>query len=400
MNILIITDTYPPIIRSAGRIMKDLADEFFKNGHSVTVITLIENNKEHNELNTDIYYENGVRILRIKTFKLRNVGFIRRGLSEEIMPYLINIVSLSYFKSERFDLIIAYSPPINLYKVISKYKKLSGCKSYLVLRDIHPQTGKDLGIIKNPFIFNFYRRKEKKLYQISDYIAVQSPANKVFLLDNNDLDESKVDVLYNWKNTQIELSEPTTNYRQKLGLDEKVICLYGGNMSITQDINELIEIATALQDRKNVCFLVIGFGAKKEQLICRANELQLKNTIFHDALPCEEYDLLVKQCDIGLIHLNKKFKTQNIPGRLLDYLFAGIPVIASVNQGNDIGQIIESADCGYVCESDSISDFQKCLEHLIDNAQDRKRMGKNGKIYLEKNLSSKYAYNKIMDTIK
>ena len=39
MNILLVTDSYPPEIRSASHLMLELAQELSQRGHQVTVIT-------------------------------------------------------------------------------------------------------------------------------------------------------------------------------------------------------------------------------------------------------------------------------------------------------------------------------------------------------------------------
>ena len=397
MNILIITETYPPVLRASARIMHDLALEFRESGHSVDVITLVENTEEYKGLDTAYFEQDGIHVVRIKTLKLRNVSFIRRGIAEELIPYVVNYKSHKYLGKKSYDLIVAYSPPINLYKVIKKYKNINRCKAYLILRDIHPQTGKDLGIIKNELIFNFYRRKEKRLYKVCDHIAAQSPANKRFLLENNKIDDEKIDVIYNWKRTDQTKSIDKIDFRKIYGLEGKTICLYGGNMSISQDLEELLDLAGELQVLESAVFLVIGFGPQRVRLIEEASRRGLNNIRFEEPLPLDKYDSLVMSCDIGIIHLNRNFKTQNFPGKLLDYMNAGLPVIAAVNPGNDMNEIIIEAKCGYVCESGDLASFKENLLRLLNDCELRLRMGANGKVFLLKNFSAEQVCKKILE---
>ena len=397
MNILVIAETYPPVLRASARMMQDLALEFGEMGHSVDVITMVENSEEYKGLETAYFKQERTQVLRIRTLKLRNVSFIRRAIAEELIPYAVNYKSCRYLGKKSYDLIVAYSPPINIYKVIKKYKDKSKCKVYLILRDIHPQTGKDLGIIKNELIFNFYRKKEKKLYVICDYIAAQSPANKKFLLDNNGIDEKKVDVIYNWKRKDKPKQVDRVDYRKIYGLEGKSICLYGGNMSISQDLMELLDLAGEVSCSEDAVFLIIGFGPQRDMLMEEARRRGLKNVRFEKPLSLEEYDSLVMNCDIGIIHLNRSFKTQNFPGKLLDYMNAGIPVVAAVNPGNDIDEIIGRAECGYVCESGDLPSFKEKLLRLLRDRDLRLWMGANGKEYLQRNFSAEQVCKKIIE---
>jgi len=70
-NILIIADSYPPEIRSAAQLMKDLADGLKARGHNVWVATsyprynLVASEKK---IWPKITEEEGIKVLRIKTF--------------------------------------------------------------------------------------------------------------------------------------------------------------------------------------------------------------------------------------------------------------------------------------------------------------------------------------------
>ena len=47
-----------------------------------------------------------------------------------------------------------------------------------------------------------------------------------------------------------------------------------------------------------------------------------------------------------LILLDLSLKTHNIPGKFLSYLYAGLPVFASINKGNDLEKIIDKYELG------------------------------------------------------
>jgi len=305
---------------------------------------------------------------------------------------------MKYLKNSHFDLIVLYSSPMVLYKMAEVYKKLNKCPVYLVLRDIYPQTGVDLGAYKKDgLIYRHFRSIEKKLYNICDIIAAQSPANRDFILKHNpQLDPKKVAVLYNWK-TPTETPPAEINFRDRFGLHGKTVCLYGGNMTSSQDLRELLATAKLCSDLDNTIFLIIGFGKERKMLEQRAAQLALTNLMFENPLPLNQFNILVSQCDIGLTFLNKKFTTHNFPGKLLDYMNASLPIVASVNDGNDMKQMIEDdAKCGFVHYGDDLDGVATSIRILAENPEKRRMLGENGRKHLENELNSQKAYEEIL----
>ena len=83
-------------------------------------------------------------------------------------------------------------------------------------------------------------------------------------------------------------------------------------------------------------FLFVGRGSDAQTLRTEARALGLTNVVFFDEIDPDEIPGLYAQCDIGLVSLDRRHKTHNIPGKFLSYMRSGLPVLASVNPGNDI----------------------------------------------------------------
>lgn len=399
MRVLIVSETFPPLLRASARIMKDLAIAFRDNGNEVYVLTVIENHAQYKYISTGLFREEGYDVLRIRTLPQRNVGYFRRGIAETLLPFIVARKALKAFADRSFDLIIAHSPPISLCHLLRVLKNKSNCPLFLVLRDIHPQTGIDLSVFKeNGIVHKYFRWIEKRLYSLCDIIAPQSPANKMFLLKTNpQLEDEKVSVLYNWKTVSKKSDVGIVDFRERFGLTGKTVCLYGGNMTSSQDLMDLILTADQCSFLQDVVFLVIGFGTQRDMIRQKAAEKGLKNIIFEDPLSLENFTMLVHQCDIGLIYLNKCFKTHNFPGKMLDYMDASLPIVASVNNGNDIAETLEGkAHCGFVHYDNDFNGMAKSIALLANDVSLRKTMGENGKRFLEHELNAQKACETIM----
>jgi len=164
-----------PDIKKDSNLYSDLAEEFKNDGHQVYVATLLE--KKYNQ-NTYLERVKDLNILRVRAGDWFNTNsVIKKGLTTITIANYFKKDIQQYFYNIKFDLVIYPTPPITFAPVVKYIKKRDKCKSYLILRDIFPQNVRDLGLLNNQLLFNYFRKKEKRLYDISDYIGCMSKGN-------------------------------------------------------------------------------------------------------------------------------------------------------------------------------------------------------------------------------
>jgi hypothetical protein len=263
------------------------------------------------------------------------------------------------------------------------------------------------------WLYRFFRNKEKKLYKVSDYIGCMSPANVEFLLKHNDyIDRSRVEVAPNsieLQNTdetditdegELELKHKNEKIyiRKKYNLPTHLpIFVYGGNLGKPQGIDYLIKCLDANKLRQDCYFVVVGNGTEYGKLEAWYSNLNVNanpNVKLMQRLPKEDYDMLVRSCDVGLIFLDHRFTIPNYPSRLLSYLENKMPVVCATDVNTDIGRIAEENGYGYWCESVKPEDFTALVDKML--ASDRKAMGEKGYQFLKENYLVEHTYNAIM----
>jgi glycosyltransferase involved in cell wall biosynthesis len=313
MNVLFLMIAFPDIERNPN-LYTDLAVEFKINGHNVFVATVLEK-KTREE--TSCHEESGIKVLRVRCGDLFNVGFIKKGITTLKLPYRFIRAIKKYFKNVPFDLVIYPTPPITFNRVVKYVKMRHRCPAYLILRDIFPQNARDMGLIKNPVLFQYFRKVEKDLYDISDFIGCMSKRNIEYVLEHNRIPEGKCELLPNWKKVRDTDLSPDLDYKTKYGLDNKTVAIFGGEIGIAQELEFLLELAKEYRDREDAVFLIIGEGNRKEKLeeiIAREN---LTNVIIRGRIDSQEFKKLVHQCDVGLVNLNRNFTIPNFPPKRL-----------------------------------------------------------------------------------
>lgn len=402
MNVIFLTIAVITDVEKRG-IYNDLMRKFRDSGHQVYIVTPSERRLGHS---TCLVESHGVHILNVKTLNIQKTNVLEKGIGTLLIERQFKAAIKKYLGDVRFDLITYSTPPITFTNVV-KYLKQSNPQavSYLQLKDIFPQNAVDIGMFSEKGLFHWYfRRKEVELYRNSDYIGCMSPANVEFLLKHNpDIEANRVEVAPN----SIELIERTIDsgqlemerrlVRTKYNLPtDGTIFIYGGNLGKPQGIDYLIRCLHANMDRRNCFFLIVGSGTdyrKIEDWIKKqaAENLHVKLIRF---LPKEEYEMLVRACDVGLIFLDHRFTIPNYPSRLLSYLENKMPVICATDVNTDIGRIAEENGYGYWCESVEPEDFVALVDKML--VSDRKSMGEKGYQFLKDHYLVEHTYNAIM----
>jgi glycosyltransferase involved in cell wall biosynthesis len=149
-------------------------------------------------------------------------------------------------------------------------------------------------------------------------------------------------------------------------LKGRKIFVYAGNMGVAQGMDVLLDLADSLRRRADIGFLLVGRGSDAQRLREEASARKLDNVAFFDEIEPSEIPGLYAQCHVGLVTLDPRHKTHNIPGKFLSYMQSGLPVLASINPGNDLADLIVRERVGRVCTDASAQTLGRLAEDLAD----------------------------------
>lgn len=377
MKILLLVDCYLPSTKSSAKLIHDLALEIRDQGHEPIVVAPDESLED----DSSVREEDGVTIVRVRTGRIKGASLPVRAIHEARLSSVIWKRARSFFESHPCDLVAYYSPSIFFGALAQRLKKLWGCPTYLILRDIFPQWALDAGVLGRGPAYWFFRRKELLQYDAADVIGVQSPANLEYFEAGKGGGPHTLEVLFNWTVPLAPVS--TGSERRRLGLEGKTVFFYGGNIGVAQDMDNLLRLAGRLDDEPSAHFLFVGDGSEVERLIRVTAQQRLDNVTFHAGVDQERYLAMVAEFDVGLLSLDRKLATQNFPGKMLSYMQASLPILASVNPGNDLRQVVESADAGLVSWNGEDDELARNARRLATDGELRRRIGRGARQLLE-----------------
>ena len=404
MNIVLIADSYPPEIRSVSLMMQELAEDLVSRGHSVTVVTywprynLSADAKKIKFKSLSI--ENNISVIRVKAPPHHNVNFIMRGISELISPFLF-WKSIKKFIKQKVDSVVVYISPLPLALLGSKVKKKYNSRFLLNIQDIFPQNAIDLGILKNDFLIRLFEYIEKKAYRCADKITSHTESSRKFLIKKKQVPPDKISIVHNWIDIDSYINARKTDlFKKKYGLKDKFIFLFAGIIGPSQGLDLIVKVANELREMSDVCFLFVGDGSKIGALHEMVDLYGLKNVVFKDFVSIEEYPNLVKDADVGLVCLSSRNKTPVVPGKILGYMAASIPVVAFLNKESDGHILIKEAGCGYSIASDASTEEISNLILQIYNEKDKlKQYGENGFRYVSRHFTKSSCIDNLIKLI-
>lgn len=392
MKICLIVDDYlPASIKVGAKMMHELAIEFMQLGHLVTVIAPEPNLKARSEISI----LDGVAVYRFRSGVIKNTSKIRRAVNETLLPYYGWSIYRDYFLQNRHDLIVYYSPTIFWGPLVSKLKSLWRAKSYLILRDFFPQWVIDNGMLRaHSPIVKYFRFFERLNYRAADMIGVQSPKN-LQLFRHAASVKGPSEVLYNWAADM----QPVISagfYRQKYGLENKVVFFYGGNIGPAQDMMNIVRLSYSLREDEKAFFVLVGNGDEVPLVRAAIEQGRAGNMLLLPSVTQTEFVQMLVEFDVGLFSLHRDHTTHNFPGKLLEYMRQKKPILGSINQGNDLQSIVEEAGAGFVTINGDDKELLNNALSLLHSSEIRMMMGNNGKKLLTSTFSARSAANQIL----
>lgn len=384
----------------------DLMRKFKMEGHNVWVVYPRE---RRFNLPTEEYEQIGINMLGVKTLNIQKTNVIEKGIGTLLVESQFKKSIKKHFGKVKFDLILYSTPPITFTAVIRYLKRKNpNAVSYLMLKDIFPQNAVDIGLFGQNSLFNkYFRKKEVALYKATDVIGCMSPANVAYVIKHNSYyPANQVEVCAN----AVELKHPNGTdikeeelkrknerhyIRKKYNLPSELpIFIYGGNLGKPQGIDFLIRCLETIKNRKDCYFVIVGNGTEYDKIANWYKDNNEGSVKLMSRLPKEDYDMLVRSCDVGLIFLDHRFTIPNYPSRLINYLEAKMPILCATDPNTDIGSIAETNGYGYWCESVDPKDFVALVDKML--TADRTTMGERGFEFLKNNYLVEQNYQTII----
>ncbi len=398
MNILYVTQYFPPDKGAAEIRAWEMASALAKSGHEVTVLTefpnypsgIVPSKYKFQSFEREI--DHGVEIIRVYVRSSPKRSFANRMLF--YFSFLLFSIAGAMKLRDRYDLVYATSPPLFVGLagyIISRLKKT---KFVFEVRDLWLECAIALGALRNRTAVRLSERLADFCYEKANRIvAVTRGIYKH--LEKRRIERNKLCVIQNGVDLQMfDDSRNDALRKEKLGYEHKFIVLYAGLLGLAQGVETLGEVAKLLLHEKRVYFLFIGNGPLKKRLIQMQKVNRLKNIRIMGEMPRKEVIRYMTLVDCCLVPLKKAeiLKTA-LPSKMFDAWACGKPIILSVD--GEAREHLEKAEAGIWVEPEDSKGIANAVKYLLDNPESCEVYGSNGRKYVEKHFSRKVQVEKL-----
>jgi len=248
----------------------------------------------------------------------------------------------------RPDVLLVVSPPLGLAVNAILLSSVWRIPYVFDVEDLQPDSAADLSMLPGWAL--------RLLYKVED--AAYRHASMVTTLTNGMRERI---VSKGVPQEKVKLFEPRMDetlgeigaaegsaFRKRYGLEGKFLVTHSGNMGVKQGLDVIVEAATLSRKDKSIVFLLVGDGADCEKIQSRAGALELSNIRFLPLLGAAEFRGLLAASDVCMITQQRSVSDIVFPSKIVTYLAAGRPVIASVNRGSEVAKAIEESGAGII----------------------------------------------------
>lgn len=394
LKLLVLCPHFDPDTAPTGAVMSRIVEELGALGHEVHVVTSLPWYREHrvDEAWSTVRWRDRTATTGWGTIARLDphAGGDKRNLVRRAVGFIgfsvVSIVAgvLAGRRGRRVDAVIAMSPPLTLGVAGRLVAWIRRAPLIFNIQDVFPDAAVETGAITNRWVIGAARALEKVSYLSSSRVTVLSQD----LADNvvSKIGASKatrVVVIPNFVDTErIVPLDAATDYRRELGLTDRPVVMYAGNIGYSQSLEMLVAAARA---RPDVDFVINGTGSARSDLERSARGLT--NLIFGDFQPPERLSEVLATGDIHVVPLRRGLGRVSVPSKTYSIMAAGRPIVAAVDAGTEVTRLVDGARSGLVVPPDETESFIAAIDRLVSDRDVRRDMGQRARAFVESQAS-------------
>jgi colanic acid biosynthesis glycosyl transferase WcaI len=365
MKILIVTQYFWP----ENFKINDLAVSMQKRGHEITVLTGIPNYpsgkfyKGYDFFNPKKEMYGDVKIVRTLLFpRLRANGFM----------LFLNYISFAFFSSlavifrlnRKFDLIFVYEiSPITVGIPAIVLRKIRHIPIVFWVLDLWPESVFAASNLNHGIVGRWINPFVRVIYKNCDRILASSKGFIDSIVEKG-VDPSIIDYVPNWAEDEYLIPVTKQNHEiDRLLPTAGLKIFFAGNIGESQDFESIVRSAELLREYKDIKWIILGDGRKRDWLLKQIKTLNLEDSILVPGkFPMDLMPYFFSRADAMLISLkNEYIFSLTVPAKLQTYMACRKPILAMIN--GETARIIEEACAGLVCDA---GDYQKLAGNVLN----------------------------------
>ena len=403
MNVVLVSQWFPPEQAPIGHMVMELAAEMATRGWEVTVVTGFPNHPYGSVFpgfRKSVFREEwcgDVRVWRVYLATSKNRSIFNRLLTFATFTVFS---SWAILRRARPDVIFSILQPLSVGLTMPLIARIKKSKLLFNIQDLHPDAQIRMGLVTNRMLIRVLKWIERYSYtHASGLVTVCDVFGRH--CETVGARKDNIRTIPNWIDlAAIRPGNRDNAFRKELGCRSgESIILFAGTIGLASGAEVIIDAAGTLRCVSNLKFVLVGDGPLRKELQSRVADEELPNVIFSPFQPRERINEVQGMSDISIVTMMSGENWNSVPSKVLGYMAAGRPVIASVDRNSETARLIEKSDCGVVVDPADGGKLAAAIEELLRNRDQMKSCGENGRKYLEVHCSKQEITGQYIDFI-
>ena len=390
MRVLILHMRYWPEATGTGPLVTELAEDLAAAGEDVVVVTSVPHYglpEIPAEFRGGLIHKalkSGVTVYRTLAPVAHVGSALGRGLDYAAYTVLASLAAISLGP---VDIILCVAPPVTVGFSGWVVGFLRKCPTVFNAQDIWPDGLISMGRIHNQVLIAVLRRLEQLVYRTSNRITVVSEGMRKNVLSKG-VAAGRVQVIPNWVDTErIHPVEGPNPFRNELALGESFVVLFAGNVGYAAGLESVLAAAGLLRGEPRICFLIVGEGSAKADLLRAAEREGLTNVRFLPTQPSGILSNVLGAGDVGLVPLREGMGAVSVPSKAYAIMAGGRPVLAAVPTDSEIRHLVAEAKCGVCVPAEEPQALAEAVLRLAGEPDRLTEYGRNARSYVVERYS-------------
>jgi colanic acid biosynthesis glycosyl transferase WcaI len=330
----------------------------------------------------------GISIIRVLATALNKDRLILRSIN--FLTISISIFLSALLRFRRGDIVISVTNPPTLPYLMAVAAWVHGARLVVLVHDVYPEIFVRLGILSpGSFLVRVIDKASAVLYNRAEKILVVGRDMAALIVPKLRARPERVIVAPHWGDLAAIVPKPstTTQLRCKLGLENRFIVQYTGNIGRTHGIEDFVEVASMLLPDPTFSFLMIGSGAKRRWAEEQAASRSLSNLIIMDYVPTEDLADALSSADVAVISLSAGMSGISVPSRMYNVLASGRPILAICDEDSELGRVVLEESAGWVVAPGQPAKVVEWLRYASTHPEALAEMGKRARQAAERSYT-------------
>lgn len=385
IRILVLGLNYLPESTSIGPYTADLAEYLQRRGHEIRVITgfpIAPQWRVWEGYRGRLFMREvvrGVPVLRTYLYVPKDP---KKGFQRILFDCCFAVTALvGTLTGKRPELVIVISPPLQLSITAFLIRKLTGARVFLEIQDLVPDAAIAVGALRDgSCAVRIARALEQFAYRTAESIGVICDGMRCNLIAKG-VPEHKVVLLPNY--IDVTFMKPVSGrneFRLRAGIgNDQFLVMYSGSIAGKQGLETFVRAGAEFEGDADVTCCLIGEGPYLPELNRVAESLGLRRFQFLPLQSRESLPAQLSAADVLVITQRAAVRDVVFPGKLLYYMAAGRPILASVSEDSETGRFIRQHGVGLVVPPEEPGLMAKAIRWLKSHREEALRLGLNGR---------------------